>query len=356
MFRSALKLLVLAALLSLQNCCYIAKQGFYTAKYTFSARNIETVLKKERVDDSVKTLFENIRSIKKFSVEKIGLIENDNYTRYISIKKSYLIDLFAAAKADTFKFYEWWFPLFGKTPHLGYFKRKDALRQAEKFKKNGYDVIVAPVDAFSTLGIVSDPVYSFLKKLTLYRLANLIIHEQTHATVFIKNQMNFNEELASFVGETGAIIYFKERFGEASPEYEQALREKQDGDTWDWQMHALYGTLDSVYKKGWSRDEKLRRKKEIIDSFKTAMTEHYRELFRTEGYKGVGALPINNAYLGICMTYSKDLSLFYDLYHKCNNDLKATVAVLKSVKDSKVKNPKEVLRRELYPPPEPPRL
>jgi|WetSurMetagenome_2_1015567.scaffolds.fasta_scaffold98486_2 predicted aminopeptidase len=344
-----------ATLLSL-NCCYLAKQGFYTVKYTIGAKSIEEAVQNKRVDDSLATLFKNVRSIKKYSVENIGLADNSNYTRFIRIEKGYLIDLFAVSKTDTFKFHEWWFPFFGRTPHLGYFKRKDALRQAENFKKKGYDIIVVPVDAFSTLGIVSDPVYSFMKKLTLYQLAYLIFHEQTHATIFLKNQMNFNEELASFVGETGAMAYIKERFGETSAEYQQALREKEDSETWDRELRELHATLDTVYVKRWSREEKIHRKKEIIDSFKTVMNDHNHELFRTDAYRNMGTLPINNAYLGLHMTYSKDLSLFYGFFRKNNNDIKSTVTQLKILRNSKLKDPKEVLRRELQPPREPPPL
>jgi predicted aminopeptidase len=336
-----------AAVLSL-NCCYLAKQGFYTAKYSFGAQSIEKTVREKNIDDSLKTLFENVSSIRRYSTENIGLAENKNYTRFIHIKKQYLIDLIAASKPDTFSLYRWWFPFFGKAPYLGYFERDDAIRTAKKFKKKGYDVIVVPVDAFSTLGIVSDPVYSFMKKLSIYQLSNLIFHEQTHATIFLKKQINFNEELASFVGEVGALSYIRERFGDSSVEYRNALLEKQDGDTWDRELRGLHATLDSVYRERWSRDEKLRRKKAIIDSFKTVLSEQYNDLFKTDLYKGVKNAPVNNAYLGIRMTYCKDLSLFYDLYHRNNNDLKATVDQLKRLKKLKMKDPKEFLKREIY--------
>jgi predicted aminopeptidase len=342
-----LKYALLAAALLLLNCCYLAKQGFYTVKYSFGAKSIEKAIQEKRIDDSLTTLFENVRSIKKYSVENIGLADNKNYTRFIRIKKHYLIDLLAASRPDTFSLYEWWFPFFGKAPYLGYFKRDDAIREAKKFKKKGYDVIVVPVDAFSTLGIVSDPVYSFMKKLSIYQLSNLIFHEQTHATIFLKKQVNFNEELASFVGETGALSYIKERFGDTSVEYRNALLEREDSDTWDRELRALHASLDSVYGGRVLRNEKLRRKKEIIDSFKVVMTENYHDLFKTDGYKSVGTAPINNAYLGIRMTYCKDLSLFYRLYRKKNNDLKATIALLKKLKKSKLKDPKEFLRHEV---------
>ena len=78
---------LLAVFLLSMNCCYLAKQGFYTVKYSFGAKNIEKTVQKRTIDDSLKTLFENIRSIKKYSVENIGLADNKNYTRFIRIKK-----------------------------------------------------------------------------------------------------------------------------------------------------------------------------------------------------------------------------------------------------------------------------
>ncbi len=35
-------------------------------------------------------------------------------------------------------------------------------------------------------------------------LANLIIHEMSHATIFVKDSVDFNENLATFIGDRGA--------------------------------------------------------------------------------------------------------------------------------------------------------
>jgi predicted aminopeptidase len=307
------------------NCCYLAKQGYYAAKYSFNAKKIDKVIQEKRCDAGEKEFLRNVRSIKKYSVEKVGLVDNSNYTRYVRIDKGYLIDLVGASKPDTFALHEWWFPFFGKAPFLGYFKTNDAVHEAKKFKKKGYDVVIESIDAFSTLGIVSDPVYSFMKKLSIYRLAYLIIHEQTHTTIFLQHQLNFNEELATFVGDVGAFSYIRERFGDTSVEYRKALLEKQDGDAWEQQIRDLHASLDSIYSGTMSREQKLHRKTIVIDSFKITLSNNYSDLFKTDLYKGVKKAAINNAFLSIFMTYYKELSLFYDLYDKKNNDLKATV-------------------------------
>jgi predicted aminopeptidase len=48
-------------------------------------------------------------------------------------------------------------------------------------------------------------------------LADLVIHELTHATLFLKGQDQFNEELASFVGSRGALLWLEASQGRDSP-------------------------------------------------------------------------------------------------------------------------------------------
>jgi predicted aminopeptidase len=85
-------------------------------------------------------------------------------------------------------------------PYQGFYERNDAEAEAKRLKALGYDVIVRKVDNFSTLGFFKDPVYSFLTSYSPGEIANLIIHEQAHATLFVKGQSDFNEEFATFVG------------------------------------------------------------------------------------------------------------------------------------------------------------
>jgi hypothetical protein len=52
-----------------------------------------------------------------------------------------------------------------------------------------------PVESFSTLGFTRDPLYSFMKGYSAFQLASLILHEQTHATLFVKGQTQFSEAM-----------------------------------------------------------------------------------------------------------------------------------------------------------------
>ena len=74
--------------------------------------------------------------------------------------------------------------------------------------------------AYSTLGWMADPLTAPLARSP--RLAETLIHELVHATVFVASQPDFNEGLATFVGQEGAVRFAAERGGEAAAARERA--------------------------------------------------------------------------------------------------------------------------------------
>ena len=265
----------------------------------------------------------------------------------MSIDKHYLIDVVCASGAADFTPYQWCYPLFGCWPLRGYFDKQDAQKEAGRLAKKGYDVYVGRVDAFSTLGFFSDPVYSFMKDFGVYRIADLIIHEQTHATIYVKNQIDFDEELAEFTGGEGALWFIRSKYGQSSAAYETAIKLSKDNDTYYRLIQGLYARLSTVYSdSGVPRGEKLARKQQIIAGFKDSLSRNYDSIFLTGAFKGIEKAGINNAFIGVDMTYSRDLDLFFQLYAQKNRDLRVTLAAIKSI-EKKSGNCKENMRKLL---------
>ena len=197
--------LVLAAVISTLASCasqigYLAKQGDYLLRYSSGTQSIDDLIASPSTLPATRDFLLRIREIKGYAVQQVGLRDNANYTRYKSIDRDYLVEVVSACDAASFTPYQWSFPFLGRLPYKGFYEHSDAQAEAERLKKEGYDVIVRKVDAFSTLGFTKDPVYSFMSKYSPYELASTIIHEQTHATLWVKGQTDFNEELADFVG------------------------------------------------------------------------------------------------------------------------------------------------------------
>ncbi|MDR0306504.1 MAG: aminopeptidase [Chitinispirillales bacterium] len=344
--RAIRAILVLFAFL-LFNGCYLGKQGAALMRQQLSAKSMDKMLKKDNITPEMKEFFLLVREIKSFAMDSIGLKRNKNYRNYVKAERDYIVDVVTASRDDAFESYKWWFPILGNVSYKGFFDRKDAQKEAARIiKKGGYDVHIGAASAFSTLGFFSDPVYSFMINYSVYDLASLIIHEQMHATVYIKSQTQLSEEMATFIGDEGGLLFVKKKFGENSDQYKTALLSKEDYAAYISLMRSLYNELKTLYESNAGREYKLAQKELIISRFKNGIIESYDSLFHTPRYRGLERASINNANIAARMTYNKDLVLFYELYVSRGMDLAETVRELRALKKVK-KNHKEYLRKRI---------
>jgi predicted aminopeptidase len=310
---------------------YLAKQGRYLIQYSTGARNAETLIASRVTDAETRDFLIRAREIRRFASERIGLVENGNFTRYREIDRDYLVSVVSACDAVSFDAYSWRYPFLGRLPYRGFYERADADREAARLKAEGWDVVVRPVDSFSTLGFTRDPLYSFMKKYSPFELASLLMHEQTHATLFVKGQAQFNEELATFVGEAGALAWLRDAQGVDSPASRAALDEIADSETFLSLLRDLAGTLGSEYRAPLSREEKLARKREIVAAFQRSFETGKGARFRTEAYRTMAAPQVNNAYLSLYSLYSDDVPLIRSYCEKlCGGDLRRLLADAKA--------------------------
>ena len=313
-------LLVIFLFLSLSGC-YVLKQGTYLAHYQSRAEKISQLLEREDLEPETRRFLEEVLAIKKYAVNVLGLKDNKNYSRYIATDRTYLVDVVTACKAASFTPKIWKFPVVGEVPYKGFYQKQDAGKLARRLRKDGYDVWIRKVDAFSTLGFFSDPVYSFMQRYPPYYLADLIIHEQTHATIFIKNHVPFNEELATFVGREGALSYIETKADNPEAVKEHIRLVRQDREQFYALMRKLYKDLESIYTSGITEAEKIRRKEEIISAFKRRIRDDYSDFFSTDNYRYIADMDLNNAHIITWNIYTRDLSLYYDVYRSLGNSL-----------------------------------
>jgi predicted aminopeptidase len=339
-----LSALLLLGIFPLLGGCYLLKQGTYLLSYNCRSRPIEKVLAEGSVGEDEEAMLRTVQEIRRYAVEELGLEQNRNYTRYLELDKDYVVDVVTACAADSFTPHQWRFPIFGSFPYKGFYEREDAQREAARLEKKGLDVWIRRVDGFSTLGLLSDPIYSFMTEYSLYSLADLIIHEQTHATIFIKNEIQFNEELATFVGREGALSFLRSRFGTGSAAYAEALAALADWKVYREKVMDLHDQLERVYGMEVDRETILTEKLRTVEEFNLHLLSEAPELFQTDGFRSFQGIPANNAYIMSFVRYTQDLDLFYSLYEANGGNLRSTVEDLKGLK--KVKGPpKQALER-----------
>ena len=343
-FIAAVFLLAAAALCS---GCYTLKQGSTMLGYLNRAVPLEDLAQGDGVSEEDIRFVQRVQDIRRFAMEDLGLKESKNYTRYVELDRDYLAAVVSACAKDSFSRHEWWFPVVGKLPYKGFFNVEDARKERTKLEKKDLDVWIRSVDAFSTLGWFRDPLYSYMKNYSDRDLADLIIHELLHATVFLKNHSQFNEELAEFVGSEGARLYMEKN---TIHEAEEEGDAKADSAAYRAFIRALIAELDEMYKSEIPREEKLKRKEEIINAAKAKFDTQYDALFTTENYRGFSKLPVNNAYLELYRLYYEESHFFKDLYEKTGSDLPQFIAAAKTLKSRSRDNPKEDLEKALLRP------
>jgi predicted aminopeptidase len=291
--------------------CWYGKQAGYFLSERFRSVSASSLEGKADSSPELKTLLTRVESIREFAVSTAGLKPTRNYTRYVTVDKQYVADVVSACASDSFDRYMWHYPLLGALPYKGFYEKADAEREKDKLKAAGLDVIVRQVDAFSSLGFFTDPLYSFMAHYDEDVIADMIIHESAHATLFIKGADQFNEEFATFVGRKGADIYIEQHYGKDSPEFRRRLARRRDGDAFVLFLKETARELDGAYRNAaLSKSEKLDKKAEIIKERARAYMDQASQVFVDEGYRDFDMNRINNAYIDLYRLYEDDLDLY----------------------------------------------
>jgi predicted aminopeptidase len=155
----------------------------------------------------------------------------------------------------------------------------------------------------------------------VHTLADLLIHELLHATVFLKGEVQFNEELAEAVGSAGAALYMERTYGRDSDEYRGMIAGEEDSAAFVLFIQDLSAELEALYGGGGDREKMLERKAEIIASAQERFDGEYDERFRSDNYRGFARMGINNAFLDLYRLYHAEGNFFRDLYRRGGADL-----------------------------------
>lgn len=350
---SALAFAVALALPPLLSSCYVGSEGLAYLSLRSKAVSLDKALADPRTGPEERLLIERAKAAREFAVAELGLKQTRSYGSIVRLDADRLATVVQACAELSFDRYLWSYPVVGKMPYRGYFDPKDAEKEAARLRKRGLDVITRPVDAFSTLGALADPLFSFMSSYSEADVADLVIHEMTHATVFLKGSRagadasQFNEELATFVGRTGSLLYLAKAYGASSPEVEAARAEREDAAALASYLAGTAKELEAVYASGANDEDKRGRKAEAIAARADEYKKEYSSLFKGEGYKDFPMARINNAYLDLYRLYEGDSPLYQEFYDRlCGGDMKAFIQAVSRIAKGKG-DPKAEMRRLL---------
>ncbi len=254
----------------------------------------------------------------------LGLRVGEQYTTFAPWPGDRLVTAVVATEPGTLAPAGFWFPLLGRVPYKSYFTPEAAEREAEALRGEGLDVCLSPVSAYSTLGWLADPVTGPLLRAHRTDLVATVIHELVHATVYVSGDADFNEGLATFIGEQGALGFFGARDGPDAASTREAQRRIADERAVSGALRSLREEVAALYAAeppGPARDAR-----------RTALAAGARErvaglaLTTIDAEALAARLRTNDACLALEGTYTQDLPRYEAALSRHGGDLRALVA------------------------------
>lgn len=243
-----LAILILLVAFNYKLVRYGIEQGLGQLEMVRNAVPIDDLLADPEYPDSLKQKLLLIKEIRRYAIDSLHLKDSKNYNAVYDLKGRPTAYVVQACEKYRIKKYLWKFPVVGKLPYKGFFDEEDAKKEAALLEKQGYDTRIAHPSGWSTMGWFTDPVLSTMLRRSEGELADLIIHELTHSTVFVKDNSELNENIADYVGENGAKRYLASKYGDTSAilfNYSAAITDNEK-----MAMYFLRGAhkLDSLYQ------------------------------------------------------------------------------------------------------------
>lgn len=293
---------------------YGIRMGWGQVKIVLKARPVKTYLADPEVPDSLKANVRLIQDIKQFCYDSLGMNYSPNYNKVYDQKGKPLLWVVTACKKFSLEPKIWSFPVVGKVTYKGFFSEKQAKYEEEQLQQAGYETKIRTVDAWSTLGWFRDPIMSSMLYDSPGEIANVIIHELSHGTIFVKNNVEYSENLANFIGDQGSYMYLKARYGEESEEYRSFYEENEDYNRFAAHFVKSAARLDSLYKTfsgQYLTEEVMQERKDLmisdivkgLDTVPFYDTIYYRSIFRNK--------KPNNAFFIIYLQYNNQQDEFH---------------------------------------------
>ena len=298
-----------------------------------NTKPIESFLNDPQYPDSLKQKLKLIQKAKDFAVDSLGMKATDNYTEMYDQQGMPVLWVVTASEAFQMKQKEWQFPLLGSFSYKGYFDLELAQIEEKHLQALGYDTSIRTVGGWSTLGWFDDPILSNMLFRDEGMLADLIIHELTHTTLYIKDSVQFNENLATFIGNEGARQFLSMQYGENSNELRHFENQLHDRQVFANHVLKYYHKLDSLYQnfpEELSDEVKQKKKEQLIKEFvKRIDSLNFNE---AENYLGLfeNNLP-NNTFFQSYLRYRGSMDQLEQQYiEQFNSRLKAMLDYYKS--------------------------
>ena len=312
-------LVALACGVAVSGCSlpYLADTAAHHLALLARRRPVAEVVADPATPAPLRDQLQSVERVRAFARD-LGLKVDNSYATFVAVGRPYVTTNLSACPPDRFEAYEWRFPIVGRVPYKGYFRLNWAKREERRLRAAGYETYLRGVPAYSTLGWLADPLFSTMVSDDPLELADTLFHELTHATLFIKGQVPFDETLATFVAERATLAFAVAEAGDGSPALARLEEGYAEAHRFEALVHDLYEQLDDLYRAA-PRDVAARRET-LYMAFRERLHDPASGL-TSPGYRAFADTPLNNARL-----------LAYHRYHAGRDELAALCERTGSIK------------------------
>ena len=291
---------------------------------------IDAVLADPHTPQTVRDRLTEVRAARDFASRELKLPDNRSYRSYADIDRPYVVWNVVAAPEFSVNPKRWCFPIAGCVAYRGYFSERRARAFAAGLAKRGFDVALAGVPAYSTLGKFADPVLSTMLRYGPDELAAIIFHELAHQLLYVADDTEFNEAFAVTVEDAGLERWL--RFNGQADRIERYRQERARDQAFIELLARTRARLARLYASGLPAWQMRAGKREMLAQLATDI----RQLEQHQGvhvsvYDEWLAEGLNNAQLASAATYFDCVPGFQRLLAQQDNDLTRFYAVARAL-------------------------
>lgn len=282
---------------------------------------IERVINDDETPETLRRRLSLALAVREFASRELDLPDNGSYRSYVDLARPHVSWTVVAAPALSLQPKSWCFPVVGCVAYRGYFDEGSARRYARELEKTGYDVHVAGVEAYSTLGWFDDPLLSTMVAKPDYRLAGILFHELAHQRLYVADDSAFNEAYAVVMEREGVERWLAEV---GDPELLRAHRvDAKRREQFLTLVQQTRKALESLYAGPLAEAEKRAEKTRIFDRMGARYAVLRAQWGGYPGYDAWFASGPNNAKLALVAIYDAYVLAFQRLLASKGGDLEA---------------------------------
>ncbi|WP_423598521.1 aminopeptidase [Roseateles sp. MS654] len=339
-------LLLLLAAVALGGCAQMSYYGQSLSGHLSlvrAAKPVDEWLARKDLDPEVRSQLVLAKSLRDYASVELKLPDNDSYRRYADLQRGAAVWNVVATPELSLQLKTWCYLVLGCAGYRGYFDPDDARDLAQALRKEGLEVHVYGVPAYSSLGwsnwLGGDPLLNTFIRYPEGQLARMIFHELAHQVAYASDDTTFNESFATAVEQIGVARWLKDR-PEALREDEQSRRRQ---DQIQGLLKATREQLRTVFRSAASDDEKRAGKAAAFAKLRADYEAMKREQWQGDARFDRWVQGLNTPALAIQGSYTDLVPDFVRLFERQGADWERFYAEVKRL----ARLPKEERREEL---------